>query len=309
MFINRALKPTLRAACLFLILPLALKAQDGTEMPPVDTVPGVMMRYLKAHGGELAIERVKALRIEGEVEAEGHVSSFLQIKKVPNLERTKIAREEGDLSMGYNGEVAWVKPARLEGSLRMDPEQAAGYTANTPIISQLYRLRNYPENIRLSGVTEIRGHPAIELQLQTLEAQRMTLFLDARTFYGLKTEILAESDQGTFLTETYFSDFQFVKPFHLPFRIETYVNQELKSVVRIESIHINPGIFDAYFDPPGGITDKATGSVRDERKMDLPAAVIADPELTEEAESILGEDTVQFLPAEHPMLDALQAAP
>lgn len=229
------------------------------------TVREVIRGYLTAQGGEDRLEKVQSIRIEGTVTQGGSTYRLRQFKKLPNLVRLNISGDNRNLSLGYNGEIAWVKPKNAPQSIPMEPEATEAFIANATLFSQLYVLRDELNSINLLGESTVKGESCYELQLRTREGTEMIYFLGKNDFLERKVVQLVNSAGAVIRNETYFDDFQKIAPLTIPYYIESYSDGELSSTINIKSAKLNAGVFNSYFNPPGGLTslEKLKGESKD----------------------------------------------
>ncbi|WOO41612.1 hypothetical protein [Rubellicoccus peritrichatus] len=237
-----------------LIVSLAILTLTGTLTAQTITVREVIRGYLKAQGGEDRLEKVQSIKIEGTVTQGEANYRLLQFKKLPNLVRLNISGENKNFSMGYNGKTAWIKPSKAPQSIPMEAEAAETFIANATLFSQLYTLRDRQDSINLLGESTVKGEPCYELQVKTLEGSEMIYFLGKNDFLERKVSQFVKSENGVIRNESFFSDFREVPPLTIPFLIESYSEGELSSIVKIKAAKLNAGVFNSYFNPPGGLT-------------------------------------------------------
>ena len=88
------------------------------------------------------------------------------------------------------------------------------------------------------------------LEVIEYDSEASRYYLDLETAHIVRVDHL-DAD-GELSIQTLYRDYREVEGFPFAFEIETRVNGETKSLAKVNSIDVNPGIFSVYFAKPKG---------------------------------------------------------
>ncbi|HXV28379.1 MAG TPA: hypothetical protein VD913_05365 [bacterium] len=102
------------------------------------------------------------------------------------------------------------------------------------------------EGFRMKATADIRGRPCYVIEIGDENTGPVIFWADQATLDILQSEY--RSEEGVF--QVTYSDHRRIQGnLSLPYRIEIYQDGRLLSVAVIQSVQINSGLQDAYFDP------------------------------------------------------------
>ncbi len=253
---RRTINTAMKALPLLLLSSLAcarLLTAEPTASSRELSLPEILAGYVKAQGGSAYIDSIETLRMEGTIEQDGQQLSFVQVKKQPDLIRMTVTLNGMELIMGYNGETAWQTVRQRRQAVELTGPARENLIRNAAMFNQLYQPHN-PHVVRAyAGSDEFEGRPVylIDVTLENGSTERYTI--DQETFLDYRLEYSEVVDGSEHQVEYRYQDIRRLDRLQLPFRVESYRDGELVSVITLESIRLDAGVYLPYFDPPGGI--------------------------------------------------------
>ncbi len=234
----RPLKHVWLAAFLFAFNCSSVFGQDAQK---------IVEQYIKAAGGSKAITRIHALALEGALEAgpEESAGTFTYELREPNRCYLEVISGEKRLIEGFNGKSGWREthagePRTLLGSEAIEIE-AMALVANT----RLRELKKNKLTVTWVGSAEVRGRPAVELQVATAAGGKLEEFFDAQTHLIIKEAAQIGSEQQ----EIFYSDYRPEQGVQVPHGIELRRGADAYRAA-IRQVSVNGAIGDSVFDFP-----------------------------------------------------------
>lgn len=222
--------------------PDLLESIDVSPPDPVDPSFGIetiINRFFEANQGRSQIESIQSVRISGRVDG----VDFTLIKKRPKRAHLTYHFESFDVVTLYDGRtVRRVRRVGEDWELReVKPKARAHFIRDARFSSALVEYSDRFDRIRLVGETQVRGLPCYEIEIQE-ESGLTRVFVDQ-----LKYRILREEHHRPDGLVTFdFDAFQILNGVWFPFEI-TVRGVTDSSVMNIDSIELNIGVFDSFF--------------------------------------------------------------
>jgi hypothetical protein len=195
-------------------VPAAAEAKPGAAPPP--TVEQVLDNYVKALGGQEALDRVKTRIVKTtQLSGEDPNGTTELLQKVPGKVLRAYQSPGYSAWVGFNGQQAWAQ----------DSEKGYWGMLNNPIRnsimrdSELYpgsRLRSQYTNVSLVGKEKIRERDTYVVAGTSPEGTREKFFFDVRTGLLLRRHIAERTVFGWFQFQADFEGYQAVDGLKMP---------------------------------------------------------------------------------------------
>ena len=234
--------------CLLYLLPIHGFAQDDAF-----TLESVLQRFTKAYGGFREADALSSISVEGTILQNGQTFDFLMRKKRPDSMRYRLSNEYNSIITGYDGSHGWIQTKNnQEVSIDLLDEEAHRKIHDLSRFDSplFYHLQKREYQIELIECTSLNERSVLVLELIEYDSEVSHYYLDLETAYIVRVDHL-DAD-GELSIQTLYRDYREVEGFPFAFEIETRVNGETKSLAKVNSVDVNPGIFSVYFAKPKG---------------------------------------------------------
>ncbi len=233
------------------------------EAEPIELAE-ILAGYFEAQGGLEYIEGINGLRLSGSIRSEDTTLPFVQIKKRPNKLRftitypnTSSSNAPGvEIIMGYNGDVAWQTIRQREQAVELTGRERSNFIREAALFSHLYQPTNKNVLISYLGEGEVDGQAVYRLKVTLEDGHTLIYSVDQERFLDLQIETSFEHEGDTISNVSKFQDFRKVGQLEIPFHITSIENGQEQYVITLDNVDVNPGIYNDYFDPPGGLEGK-----------------------------------------------------
>jgi hypothetical protein len=214
-------------------------------------VQRILERYTETLGGPRAVAALSSLSIEGTQQQGGKKYDFLMRKKRPNSIRYRLSAGETSIICGYNGRLGWQR-AKVSGEVTIEDlaaNQLAALRAEADFDSPLFRHLEKSWNvISLVGNEQIGDEHVSVLEVEKFGKPFARYYLNSRS--GLIMKRVQIHPDGTLGLETQYRDYREVDGYQFAFEVENRIGEEQVSLVKIETIDVNPGLLSFYFEKP-----------------------------------------------------------
>ena len=238
-------------AKLFLVCFLYLFPIHGFGQEDAFTLESVLQRFTKAYGGFRDADALSSLSVEGTILQNGQTFDFLMRKKRPHSMRYRLSNESNSIITGYDGSQGWVR-TKINGEVSidlLDQEAKRSMRRQTRFDSPLfYHLQKRENQIELIERLTLDERSVLVLEVIEYDSEASRYYLDLETAHIVRVDHLGAD--GELSIQTLYRDYREVEGFPFAFEIETRVNGETKSLAKVNSIDVNPGIFSVYFAKP-----------------------------------------------------------
>ena len=234
------------SVCLLCLLPIYGLAQEDAF-----TLESVLQRFTKAYGGFRDADALSSLSVEGTILQNGQTFDFLMRKKRPHSMRYRLSNESNSIITGYDGSQGWIRTKNnQEVSIDLlDQEARRKIRDQSRFDSPLfYHLQKREYQIELIERTSLDERSVLVLEVIEYDSEASRYYLDLETAHIVRVDHLGAD--GELSIQTLYRDYREVEGFPFAFEIETRVNGETKSLAKVNSIDVNPGIFSVYFAKP-----------------------------------------------------------
>ena len=238
--------PRIILLCLLYLLPIYGFAKDDAI-----TLESILHRFTEAYGDLRDTNALSSLSVRGTILQNGQTFEFLMRKKRPHSMRYRLTSESNSVITGFDGSEGWIRTI-INGEVSIDVLDDEAYRKihyqsrfDTPLSHYIQKRENRIELIEHLILDE-RSVSVLEVIEYDSEATRY--YLDLETAHIVQVDHL-EAD-GEINIQTFYRDYRIVEGFPFAFEIETRVNGETRSLAKVNSIDVNPGILSVYFTKP-----------------------------------------------------------
>ena len=232
--------------CLLYLLQILSFAQEESL-----TLESILQRFTNTYGGYRDVEALSSLSVEGTILQNGQTFDFLMRKKRPNSMRYRLSNELNSIITGYDGSQGWVRTRNnLDVTIDLlDDEASRKLRHQSRFDSPLfYHPEKRKNRIELIERTTLDERSVLVLEVIEYDSEASLYYLDFETAYIVRVDHL-DAD-GELSVQTLYRDYREVESFPFAFEIETRVNGETKTLAKVNSIDVNPGILSIYFAKP-----------------------------------------------------------
>ncbi|CAA6678710.1 Unannotated [Lentimonas sp. CC4] len=230
---------------------LSCSSEVFAEPSDALAVQRILERYTESLGGSRAVEALSSLSIEGTQIQNGKSFEFLMRKKRSHSIRYRLNAGATSIVCGYNGRSGWQRTqVGDEVTIKDLPSsQLTVLRDEADFDSPLFRhLEKSWNAITLLGEGLVDGEPVNVLEVTKQGKPFMRYYLSARSGLILKREQL--NADGTPSLETLYRDYREVDGCQFAFEVENRIGDQQVSLVKIETIEVNPGLLSFYFEKP-----------------------------------------------------------
>lgn len=208
--------------------------------------------HIKAMGGEYALARLEAFRVEGTHLQNGQESQFKLHKKRPDLLRFSLTNKSLNGLFVYNGKEGWARKQVQDAPVIVQEIKGPALSAlmeearfESPLMTQN---RDGDDQIRREADVELNGSLHYVLTWAHDGVLKARYFLDATTYLVSKRELIGKNGE-TELT-TYYANYLEVAGYLFAYKVTNEVDGQVLNTQSIEEVRINPGILSFYFEKP-----------------------------------------------------------
>ena len=234
--------------CLLCLLPIHGYAQDDAI-----TLESILQRFTEAYGGFRDADALSSLSVEGTILQNGQDFDFLMRKKQPHSMRYRLSNESNSVITGYDGSQGWIR-TKTKGEVSidlLDAESERSMRKQARFESSLFHHLQKRENqIELIERIKLDERSILVLEVTEYGSEVSRYYLDLETAHIVRVDHL--DAEGELSSQTLYRDYRKVEGFPFAFEIETRVSGETRSLAKVNSIKVNPGILSFYFAKPKG---------------------------------------------------------
>lgn len=250
----RKLSRVLAAAIAMAVLSLAhaAPAAPAEKAAPALTADQIVERYITARGGLKKIQGIQSLRQKAYVNAGGGRDGVaLRELKRPGKIRFEFTVQGKTAVYLSNGKQGW-QVSTLEGDLTPKPltdEVLADATEQADMEGPLVDWKRKGHRLELVGREAVDGREAYKLKLDLKSGGSRYEYIDAQTWYQVRSDSTRKTRTGTVKLETKFSDFKKTSGIVFPRKVEVQAeNRPNRMRLVINEVEVNPKLPDARFE-------------------------------------------------------------
>lgn len=223
-------------------------------------VSDLLTGYLNALGGRQALEEVRSVRYDGQVQFSSGQKDFQIWLLAPD--KGMLVTDPGSFGgqkLVVNGDVAWRVIENRDGVREMYvldefSTESLKWSLRVHHSLRLMALAGETAGLKIRE-TEYLDKPCYELSKTMPQGSEFLAILDKETLYLLKmVETLGLGDEVSEFTVLY-DDYRMVSGVVEPYSTTLYKNGELDNEVVVRSIQINSGVMSSLFAVPEDLID------------------------------------------------------
>lgn len=169
-------------------------SQQGDSRPEL-SVDAVVNKHIAALGGEKLLRSSKTFTFTVSGEKNGKKFTKVVTQARPNKLRVDVQSEDGPMSKGFDGKVAWIKKGS-EKAIAMTAEETAGMSQHAEYDEPLLDYAKKGTKVKLVGKTAIKGTATYDLEVTYKSGDVEHHFLDANTFLLFQKTMTGKDKDG-----------------------------------------------------------------------------------------------------------------
>jgi hypothetical protein len=227
-------------------------AQARPAAKPDEKLPAAEVlfdNYLKALGGEAALDKFKSRVMRGTVEIApmGVKGTYETSQKAPDrLLTTMTLTGLGTLQQGYDGAVGWSKDP-FTGQRELKGGELATVQRSALINPKGWR-KSY-NSMKTTGRSQVGGREVYVVEGAYAADAPDKLYFDAQTGLLLRMDVVVDSPQGRVVSETTMEDYREVDGVKVPYSVSAVVGAATV-VMRVGEIKHDVALDDKMFARP-----------------------------------------------------------
>lgn len=243
------IRPTLIAFALLTCFALTSRAQ---------TAETIIDKNINARGGLQRIEKVRSIKMSGYASMNGVNAPFTIIMERPEKLRIELMMRSDTIIQAYDGRSGWAKIPQANGSVikSMTPSEAQSLKEQADFDGPLVHYKQKHNQVTLLGKATVDSVDSYKLVVQNTKGEKTTMFVNSKTFHIIREvtrkKVTGSNPVSSYMAriETDYRDFRAVRGLILPFSIETFVDGNKISRLKIDSIDLNTAFPDSLFSKP-----------------------------------------------------------
>ena len=239
--------------CLPLACLLCCFSITGLAQTDSITLESILNRFTRAYGGSRDADALSSLSVEGTILQNGQTFEFLMRKKRPHSMRYRLSGVSNSVITGYDGSQGWIQ-TKINGEMSID---LLDYEAKRSMREQarfesplFHHFEKRDNEIELIERITLGERSVLVLKVIEYSSEVSRYYLDLETAHIVRVDQL--DAEGKLIIQTLYRDYREVEGFPFAFEIETRVNGKTRSLAKVNSIDVNPGLLSFYFAKPKG---------------------------------------------------------
>jgi hypothetical protein len=220
------------------------------KAPSLPSIDDIISRYIRAIGGEAAIQKIKT-RISRGTETTANRMTLPQATPIEIYQTTAnkllIIRSNprGTTMEGFDGVKGWAKETR--GLRELAGRELADARRDADLLRYVNLRATYPQ-MRVLAKEKVGGREAYVVGATSRDDSREKLYFDAQTGLLIRRYVAFKTAFGTIPEVTGFDDYRLVNGVRLPFSI-TWSRPPLSATRKFTEITLNAIIDESRFEP------------------------------------------------------------
>lgn len=232
------MKARLGGLCLLMVCSAGrLRAQEPQK---------IVEQYIKAAGGARALSKAQTVAIEGTfTAADGRAGTYTFNTRQPNRYYSELVSGDVSLIEAYNGKSAWHRTANGEVATMVGEEGSQLEAAALYYNSHLMDFKKNKLGLSFVGTAQVRGKPAMEIEITTPAGVKRRVFFDAQTHLVTKEEATV----GGIEEQIVYDDYRAENGIKMPHKIELHRGSDAFDVT-VTRTAVNSPVGERVFDFP-----------------------------------------------------------
>jgi hypothetical protein len=206
----------------------------------------IVDQYLKAAGGAKALSKAQTVTLEGTfAAADGRTGTYTFDTRLPNRYYSELVSGDVSLIEAYNGKSAWRRAANGELATMVGEEGSQLEAAALYYNSHLIDFKKNKLGLNFVGSAQVRGKPALELEMTTPAGVKRRVYFDAQTHLIAKEEATV----GGIEQQVLYDDYRPEGGVKLPRKIELHRGADTFDIT-VTRAAINSPVGERVFDFP-----------------------------------------------------------
>lgn len=252
--VGRAAAAAALVAAAIVIMPPAIAAHaasDADKAAASPTADQIVERYIAARGGLSKIRGIQTLRQKAYVNAgAGREGVAMREMKKPGKIRFELTVQGRTAAYIVNGDQGWgvnpfekdLTPKALPEDVIMDAKEQADIEG--PLVD--WKAKGH--RLELVGRESIDGRDAYKLKLDLKSGGSRYEYIDAKTWYQIRSDSTRKTRTGTVTIQTKFGDFKKTSGIVFPRKVEVQAeNRPDRLRLVVDQVEVNPKLNDARF--------------------------------------------------------------
>jgi outer membrane lipoprotein-sorting protein len=230
----------------------AASAAPADKAASTPTAEQIVENYIAARGGLKKLKGIQSLRQKAYVNAgAGRDGVAVRELKKPGKIRFEFTVQGKTAVYLSNGKQGW-QVSTLEGDLTPQPlpeDVLMDATEQADIEGPLVDWKAKGHRLELVGRETVDGIDAYKLKLDMKSGGSRYEYIDAKTWYQVRSDSTRKSRTGTVKMQTKFADFKKASGIVFPRKVEVQAeNRPNKLRLLIDQVEVNPKLPDARFE-------------------------------------------------------------
>jgi hypothetical protein len=210
-----------------------------------------LREYTAAYGGIRDVDALSSLTVEGTQIQEGGSFNFVMRKKSPNSIRYRLDQGYVSVVTASDGRIGWMQidNAGDVTTRRLNEDEFSVLKDEAIFETPLFRhMEKRYNSIALVGRERVGELSAYVFEVRDIDERITRYYLDTYHPHILRRDRLNE--EGKITLQTVYRDYRDVGGYPFAFEIENRVDGKVVSLVKVDTITVNPGLLSFYFDMP-----------------------------------------------------------
>lgn len=223
-----------------------------TAMPEMgdSRIEKILRRYyIEGLGGAENWEKIESLRVAGTLKLKGTDYELNAYQKKPDYIKMKIYGPQQDVTLGYDGKVAWQISSQVkEGAQPMDTEAARRFIHGAHFGNHLLYPYAKGKTVSYIDTVPVEGTICHQMRVVLDTGFQVDYFIDIRTYLEIKvTNLDLQNSRSSSVVYT-----DYIREFGMPIakKVTSYENGEWVSDLTLEEVKVNSGIMPWMFKMP-----------------------------------------------------------
>lgn len=229
------------------------------ETIQAQSIDSLLDLHFKARGGLDKIHAIKSIMMKGKASINKVQADYSVLIMRPNYIRIELKSDKTELKQGFDGSLAWIyAPANgVEYVQEMGIIEKERLLKEAEIDGPLVDFKSKGINLTLEGLENVDGRSAHVIKLGMPDGTTKRIYIDAKTHQSIKESsyrtVKGNSPLATTLikVESVFDSYFYQDGIAVPKVITTYMDGNILSILKIESVQLNKPVSLEDFKPTG----------------------------------------------------------